>query len=287
MASMDKRYQLPRNADGEIDEAKLKAIIELSEQADRFDDMCYFLKELVKIKKGQFEDTERQWLSVAFKNVVGTLRSAWREIQNPLKEFKESPDKPLDAEAAKRKKQCSEYHQLIANEIITKCSEVVDLLSTGPPNGIFLDDGNHEKKVFYLKMKGDYYRYMAEVNPDEAVPDKAGKTESADGKKRTYGFLAQEAYAAAHAVAEQHLTQTDPTRLGLALNRSVCYYEILKEPKMACDVAKQAFDDAIQKLDTLTDSSYKDSTLIMQLLRDNLTLWTSETETASEQQIED
>lgn len=38
----------------------------------------------------------------------------------------------------------------------------------------------------------------------------------------------------------------------------------------------QAFDEAIAELDTLGEDSYKDSTLIMQLLRDNLTLWTSD-----------
>ena len=38
----------------------------------------------------------------------------------------------------------------------------------------------------------------------------------------------------------------------------------------------QAFDEAISELDTLSEESYKDSTLIMQLLRDNLTLWTSD-----------
>jgi len=83
-------------------------------------------------------------------------------------------------------------------------------------------------------------------------------------------------YGEAMEVAKQALNETHPTRLGLALNYSVCYYEILKEPEKACNLAKEAFDGAISKLDTLNDSSYKDSTLIMQLLRDNLTLWTSE-----------
>merc|ERR1712146_510781 len=55
-----------------------------------------------------------------------------------------------------------------------------------------------------------------------------------------------------------------------------CYYEILNSPDRACQLAKQAFDDAIAELDTLSEESYKDSTLIMQLLRDNLTLWTSD-----------
>jgi 14-3-3 protein epsilon len=63
--------------------------------------------------------------------------------------------------------------------------------------------------------------------------------------------------------------------LGLALNFSVFYYEILNSPDRACHLAKQAFDDAIAELDSLSEESYRDSTLIMQLLRDNLTLWTS------------
>merc|ERR1712190_533462 len=95
--------------------------------------------------------------------------------------------------------------------------------------------------------------------------------EGEENKKQT-----QEYYKKAMEAAKKSLPETHPTRLGLALNFSVCYYEILKKPDEACKLAKEAFDAAIEKLDTLNDASYKDSTLIMQLLRDNLTLWTSE-----------
>src|SRR6202041_2939652 len=87
---------------------------------------------------------------------------------------------------------------------------------------------------------------------------------------------AHEAYKGATEIAQTELPPTHPIRLGLALNFSVFYYEILNSPDRACHLAKQAFDDAIAELDTLSEEGYKDSTLIMQLLRDNLTLWTSD-----------
>ncbi|CAO2577838.1 14-3-3 protein beta/alpha [Lemmus lemmus] len=107
-----------------------------------------------------------------------------------------------------------------------------------------------QKTVFYLKMKGDYFRYLSEVA-------------SGDNKQTTVSN-SQQAYQEAFEISKKEMQPTHPIRLGLALNFSVFYYEIL------------AFDEAIAELDTLNEESYKDSTLIMQLLRDNLTLWTSE-----------
>jgi len=79
--------------------------------------------------------------------------------------------------------------------------------------------------------KGDYHRYLAEF----AIGDK--RKESAD--------KSLEAYKNATEVAQTDLAPTHPIRLGLALNFSVFYYEILNSPDQACHLAKQAFDDAI------------------------------------------
>ncbi|CAN4105050.1 unnamed protein product [Withania somnifera] len=119
-----------------------------------------------------------------------------------------------------------------------------------------------ESTVFYHKMKGDYYRYLAEF--------KVGND------KKEVAELSLKAYQSATTAAEAELPPTHPIRLGLALNFSVFYYEIMNSPERACHLAKQAFDEAISELDSLNEDSYKDSTLIMQLLRDNLTLWTSD-----------
>ena len=74
----------------------------------------------------------------------------------------------------------------------------------------------------------------------------------------------------------EKLKSTHPIRLGLALNYSVFYYEILGQPDHACKLAKDCFDKAIADLETLEEEEYRDSATIMQLLRDNLTLWTSD-----------
>uniref|UniRef100_A0A4W2IH85 14-3-3 domain-containing protein n=1 Tax=Bos indicus x Bos taurus TaxID=30522 RepID=A0A4W2IH85_BOBOX len=124
------------------------------------------------------------------------------------------------------------------------------------------DTSDKKLHVFYLKMKGDYFRYLAEVACD-------------DDQKQTIDN-SQGAYQEAFHISKKEMQPTHPIGLGLALNFSVLYYEILNNPELACTLAKTAFDEALAELDTLNEDSCKDSTLIMQLLRDNLALWTSD-----------
>jgi len=160
---------------------------------------------------------------------------------------------------------CTEYREKVEKELRDICNDVLKLLD----DFLIAKSSQHESKVFYLKMKGDYYRYLAEVAAGE---------DRAEIMKNS-----QESYKQAFDIAGQEMPPTHPIRLGLALNYSVFYYEILNDPEQACSLAKTAFDDAIAELDTLSEESYKDSTLIMQLLRDNLTLWTSDNQPEEEE----
>jgi len=221
----------------------------LAEQAERYDDMAAAMKTVTETS-GELSNEERNLLSVAYKNVVGARRSSWRVISSIEQK----------TEGSERKQQMAkEYREKVEKELNDICKDVLNLLD----QHLIAKASNDESKVFYLKMKGDYYRYLSEVaHGDEraAVVD--------DSRK---------AYEDAFEISKQKMQSTHPIRLGLALNFSVFYYEILNSPDKACQLAKQAFDEAIAELDTLNEDSYKDSTLIMQLLRDNLTLWTSDT----------
>merc|ERR1712107_644134 len=151
-----------------------------------------------------------------------------------------------------------QYRSKIEEELNSVCDDVLALLD----DHLIPSSVSGESKVFYYKMKGDYHRYLAEFATGTTRKDAAENS--------------LVAYKAASDIAMTELPPTHPIRLGLALNFSVFYYEILSSPDRACQLAKAAFDDAIAELDTLSEESYKDSTLIMQLLRDNLTLWTSD-----------
>ena len=94
-----------------------------------------------------------------------------------------------------------------------------------------------------------------------------------EGSRKSAAEHSLEAYKAASALAINGLAPSHPVRLGLALNLSVFYYEILGSQGCACRVARQAFDDAVTDLGSSRNETYKESTLIMQLLRDNIKLW--------------
>ena len=151
----------------------------------------------------------------------------------------------------------SDYREEIERELKKICDDILEVLD----KNLIPSAEDKESKVFYYKMKGDYHRYMAEFTTGPA------RRQAAESSLASYS-LANESC--------DELPTTHPIRLGLALNYSVFYYEILNSPDRACQLAKTAFDNAIAELDNLSEESYKDSTLIMQLLRDNLTLWTSD-----------
>jgi len=224
----------------------------LAEQSERYDEMAEYMAVVGK-QSQELSVEERNLLSVAYKNAVGSRRAAWRIITSV--EQKEKTKGNED-----QAKWAKEYCSKVEGELQKICDTILGLLDTN----LIAKASTGESKVFYQKMKADYYRYIAEFS-DGDNKSKASKN-------------AEAAYQDAAKVAEKDLAVTHPIRLGLALNFSVFQYEVLQQPDEACKMARTAFEDAIAELDNVAEDSYKDSTLIMQLLRDNLTLWTSDQE---------
>lgn len=226
----------------------------LSESAERYEDMVMYMRRVASMGI-EMTLEERNYLSVAYKNAVGMRRSAWRAV-NQL-EQREAHRGPAILELIQG------YREKVETELLDKCEDILEILSAD----LVPTATEAQAKVFFLKMKADYHRYLAEFASQE--------------NHSKHSQDAHDSYKAASDIALSQLPPTHPTRLGLALNFSVFYYEVFSSPEKACVLAKAAFDDAISAMDSLDEEQYKDSATIMQLLRDNLTLWTSDMHTGS------
>ncbi|KAF9412499.1 hypothetical protein HW555_009023 [Spodoptera exigua] len=265
-----------------VDKEELVQRAKLAEQAERYDDMAAAMKEVTETGV-ELSNEERNLLSVAYKNVVGARRSSWRVISSIEQK----------TEGSERKQQMAkEYRVKVEKELREICYDVLGLLDkhlipkASNPETVVEDSQKAYQDAFEIskaKMQPTHpirlglalnfsvFYYEILNSPDKAC-------QLAKQVIITVVEDSQKAYQEAFDIAKAKMQPTHPIRLGLALNFSVFYYEIINSPARACHLAKQAFDDAIAELDTLNEDSYKDSTLIMQLLRDNLTLWTSDTQ---------
>ncbi|XP_078585426.1 14-3-3-like protein [Branchiostoma floridae x Branchiostoma japonicum] len=244
------------------------ALAKLWEQAERWQDMALCMKEVGEMG-GILQQEERNLLSEAYKNKAGSRRSTWRIVSSAEQK---APDGSYDRQAAKW------LREKVETELKEICGEVLALLDNfliPIADREMKDDQDEESReklaesyVFYRKMKGDYHRYQAEISEGE---------EKEDAVKD-----AEDSYKEALERAAVELKPTHPIRLGVALNFSVFYYEITEKTEKACSLAKAAFDAAIAEVDTLNEDTYKDSTLIMHMIRDNFTVWTSENEEQGE-----
>jgi len=181
-------------------------LAKLAEQAERYDEMVEEVKKVGRMVHDQeLSVEERNLLSVAYKNVIGARRASWRIISS-IEAKEESKGKEEHVQRIRS------YRKTVEKELSDICQSILELLD----EHLLPTASTGEGKVFYLKMKGDYHRYLAEF-----------KTGSDRKEAAEHTLLA---YKAAQDIALVDLPPTHPIRLGLALNFSVFYYEILNSP---------------------------------------------------------
>jgi len=214
--------------------------------------MMEFLDVMVKNKTEGLTSDERNLLSIAYKNTISLRRTAIRtllayEIKEKKKE--ESPYLPYIVE----------YKKKIEKELEDLCEKIIKTID----NSLLSRATDDESKVFYHKMKADYYRYIAENIEAE--------------RKKIFSEKSLGSYEQAMNTAS-NLDITNPIRLGLALNFSVFYYEVIGDQQKACDIAKETINQANQPLSNVDadDEEHKDAISIINLLQENLSMWISD-----------
>ena len=217
----------------------------LYEKAEKYPDQFKFINKYVELDPKLSKD-ERNLLGSGYKNIISDKRSSLRIINSLekrniyqasyIKEIKEGIEKEL-------------------SQILAEVQKILDKFLI--PNAIDI-----ENKVFYLKLKADFMRYKCEISYGKELEENIFKT----GK----------VYKEATDIANKELNINNSTRLGLALNYSVFYYEIKKAKEEAINIAKNAFDEAMKIIDDLEISKAKDTLLIIQMLKENLISWCNE-----------
>ena len=222
----------------------------LYEKAEMFPEMVKSINKFVELDPKLTKD-ERNILSAGYKNIISGKRSSWRILNNM--ERKETEKKNTIQSS-----NIKEIKDKVEKELNEICDEIQLIIDKNLiPNAI-----DAENKVFYLKLKADYFRYKCEFSNEKNFDEACNN--------------AEKVYKEAYEISKKEIPITNSTRLGLDLNFSVFYYEIKGLKEEACTIAKTAFDEAMKCLDDLEKSKAKYTLLIIQLLKENLILWTNE-----------
>ena len=228
----------------------------LAEQCNRFEEMTEFLEDMLKGRDKDLNSDERNLLSIAYKNSLTSRRTALRTVIAYETKEKKKDNSPFLA-------YIQEYRKKIEDELTKMCNNVLLTIDSH----LLKRAEDAEAKVFYLKMKGDYNRYIAEY----ATGDLKDKVSHA----------ALDAYDSASKDAK-NLSPIHPISLGLALNFSVFYYEVMGDHEKACAIAKDVLDVANKEMASIEDpeenENTRDALSIINLLRENLDMWKMEAE---------
>ena len=224
-------------------------LAKLYEKAERFNDMVNFINKFIEMNP-ELSHKERIILSAGYKNVISSKRSSWRLVNTLIKKEDKSNTQTISY--------LNEEKSIIEKEIEEICKMMQNVID----KYLIPNAKESESKVFYLKLKGDYFRYVAEYSIGKAFN---AACDSAD-----------KAYREAYEISEKDLPIVNTTRLGVSLNFSIFYYEVRGLKEEGCNIAKSAFNEAMKVLDDLERVKAKDSLLLIQLLKENLILWENE-----------
>merc|ERR1711865_115962 len=221
-----------------------------AEEIERYDDMKHFVKALAMMHT-ELEPTERALVITAYKHVSGLRRQALRVVKQKLENEQAEREETIAAgekDEERYLENLATYKVKIESELSDICTEILNLLK----DDLFPHATEAESKVEYAKMQGDYYRYMCEYT---------------DAAQRADAINSAAAFYQTAFDVSMELSPGNATRLGLCLNFSVLYYEIMGKQ----EEAKKMAEDALR--DSSRDTADENAESIISLLEDNLMMW--------------
>lgn len=191
---------------------------------------------------------ERNILSLVFKNYLSSRRGPVRDFQQYLRRSDiEIPDS--------RRAAIARFIGQLQTEILEVARDLIELIDSS----LLPVCSEPEQRVFYHKMKADYFRYVCENEDD---PDRV-----------MYCEKARACYQEAIDIAQAELNPTSAQVLGLILNFTVFLYETMQCHSEAIELATRTYNETIDLIDAEDNLGYNETTVILNLLRDNKERW--------------
>ena len=228
-------------------------LMKLFQKTERYPEMVKAINKYVE-QNPILNEEERKLLCDGYKNIISDKRNSLRLLSNLSKKEEE------EGKQINHKKQINIIREKIESELLSIFEEVHSILD----KYLIPNAQNTETKVFYMKIKADYYRYHCEFAENDAFE------EAKDNAERIY----KEAYD----LALKDISIYNSIRLGLALNYSVFEYEIMDNKNDAYNIAQKAYDEVMKVVDDLEKDRTSENLLLIQLLKENLNLWNNEME---------
>ena len=228
-------------------------------KAELYKEVINFIKEFIKLNP-KLEKEECDIISTGFKNMISEKRSSWFTLQSM-----ERKEKKKKKNTIKEKKEIKNH---IENEIRETCKELQDLVD----KELLPKNEEDEVLVFLYKLKADYFRYICEFAEGNELLDNLIK--------------AEEFYKKAYEIADKKLPIINCNRVSVALNYAIFLYETKKDKKNGFDIAQNTFKESMKFIEDLERPKYRDTLLIIQLLKENIIFWNSEMGEEEEKLIE-
>lgn len=214
---------------------------------DECDEMIGYMKRIIDLNP-ELSNEERTYLSNIYKIAVSNRRNYVRDIEQNWKIEQEH-------QRLERAAKIREFLDTLYSELTEVCMDLISLIDSK----LLPMATTPESRVFYMKLKGDYYRYILENE------NCAGRQSILEG--------AQKSYEDALEISRSDLQPTAPLVLGLILNYSVFQYEILHLENEAIELAQRTFSETVDLIENMSEEAYSETSVILHLIRDNHANW--------------
>ena len=228
------------------------------ENAGKHEEAMKYMEEIAKSKKNDLSIEEINLLTISFNNQITKKLNQIKILNKVIAKDELTNSKYLKTD--------TNIRDIIQRDINDICNKMINLCD----NYLLNKTEKNETKILYLKLRGQYYRYLSDVLENE---------QQKDANKNAINSF-NEAFELI-----DNLSVTNPIRLGFILNYAIFQYEFLNDIDTAIKITKENFEIGINQLEKVNDNNeYQNASSILMLLKQNIDMWNNEKEKEKESQ---